>query len=78
MSPNLIIEINRKVKFVKNFIINKIKYVVLDEPFPKIQIYGKTNFQRFLLKNLDFAEPEDFIFFRSDEIPDPKILVNLV
>ena len=70
----------KKLNFDKKFLsINKIKYVVLDEPFPKnTNLWENQALQRdFLLKNLDFAEPEDFIFFSDpDEIPDPKILVN--
>ena len=58
---------------------NKIKYFVLDTPFPeKTDLWQNQAIQReFLLENLDFAEPNDFIFFSDpDEIPNPKILEN--
>ena len=69
----------------KNFIFknqfnkDKIKYVLLEKPFPK-----KTNpwqnqaIQREeLLKNLNFAKPEDYIFFSDpDEIIKPEHLIN--
>ena len=55
----------------KNFIQNteydpkKIKYFVLEKPFPKDKsIWDNQALQReFLLKSLDFADSEDYIFF---------------
>ncbi len=58
---------------------NKIKYFVLDIPFPeKTDLWQNQAIQReFLLRSLEFAEPDDLIFFSDpDEIPDPKILDN--
>jgi len=57
----------------------KIKYLILDE---KIQNHANPwknqAVQRdFILRNLDFAHSEDYIFFSDpDEIPNPKILKN--
>ena len=54
-----------------NFIIkneydkSKIKHIVLDKPFPNSSNRWRNQaIQRdFILKNLDFAGPEDYIFF---------------
>ncbi len=57
----------------------KIKYVVMEHPFPENNnIWENQAIQReFLLKKTSFADPEDFIFFSDpDEIPNPKILKN--
>tara|TARA_B100000989_G_scaffold82983_1_gene59362 strand:- start:915 stop:1724 length:810 start_codon:yes stop_codon:yes gene_type:complete len=57
----------------------KIKYLVLDKPFPnKNNIWENQATQReFLLQSLNFADPEDYIFFSDpDEIPNPEILLN--
>ena len=69
----------------KNFFQNKeydhkkIKYFVLEKPFPKnTSIWENQAIQReFLLKSLDFINSEDYIFFSDpDEIPRPEILIN--
>ena len=72
-------EKGKKFIFKKEFDPNKIKYLYFDKPFPK-----KTNrwenqaIQRdYILKNLDFADLEDYIFFSDpDEIINPEILKN--
>ncbi len=58
---------------------NKIKYILLDQPFSaNSDRWQNQAIQRdFILKNLDFASPDDFIFFSDpDEIIRPEILVN--
>ena len=58
---------------------NKIKYILLEEPFSSISDRWQNQaMQRdFILKNLNFASPNDFIFFSDpDEIIRPEILVN--
>ena len=58
---------------------NKIKYILLDKPFPNnSDRWQNQQIQRdFILKNLNFASPDDFIFFSDpDEIIRPEILVN--
>ena len=72
-------EKGKKFIFKKEYDPNKIKYLYFDKPFPK-----KTNrwenqaIQRdYILKNLNFADPEDYIFFSDpDEIINPEILKN--
>ena len=73
---------NRKSK---NFVLKsdydktKVKYFLLDKPFPKNNsIWSNQAIQReFLLSNINFANPEDYIFFSDpDEIPNPEILKN--
>ena len=68
-----------------NFYLNKeydnkkIKYFILEKPFPKnTSIWENQAIQReFLLKCLDFANSEDYIFFSDpDEIPRPELLTN--
>ena len=57
----------------------KIKYFVLEKPFPKnTSIWENQAIQReFLLKSLEFANSEDYIFFSDpDEIPRPEVLIN--
>tara|TARA_B100000900_G_scaffold405479_1_gene415135 strand:- start:849 stop:1652 length:804 start_codon:yes stop_codon:yes gene_type:complete len=70
----------KKLYFDKKFLSEKkIKYFVLDRPFPEnTNLWQNQAIQReFLLKSLNFADAGDFIFFSDpDEIPDPKILVN--
>jgi beta-1,4-mannosyl-glycoprotein beta-1,4-N-acetylglucosaminyltransferase len=64
----------------KNFE-KKIIYIILDFPFPKNVNNGwkRQAFQRnFILKKLKNIDKEDYIMFSDpDEIPNPKILVNL-
>ena len=71
---------SKKINFDKNFFSeNKIKYFVLDEPFPEnTNIWQNQAIQReYMLKKLDFVDDEDLIFFSDpDEIPDPEILLN--
>ncbi len=58
---------------------DKIKYIVLEKSFPKnTNLWENQAIQReFILENLSFAEPDDYIFFSDpDEIPDPKIFEN--
>ena len=67
-------KLNFDSKFYKS---EKIQYVVLEKPFPKnTNLWQNQAIQReFLLKNLTFAGPNDYIFFSDpDEIPNPKIL----
>ena len=57
----------------------KIKHFVLNEEFPKKNnIWENQAYQReFLLENLTFASPDDYILFSDpDEIPNPEILKN--
>ena len=57
----------------------KIKYVLLDKPFrDSSDRWGNQALQRdFILENLSFARPEDYIFFSDpDEIIRPEILTN--
>ena len=61
----------------KSYKSEKIQYVVLEKPFPKnTNLWQNQAIQReFLLKNLTFVGPNDYIFFSDpDEIPNPKIL----
>ena len=67
-------KLNFDSKFYKS---EKIQYVVLEKPFPKnTNLWQNQAIQReFLLKNLTFVGPNDYIFFSDpDEIPNPKIL----
>ena len=71
----------KKINFVKHqkYDDKKIKHLILENPFPKdTSIWENQAIQReFLLKSLNFAEPNDYIFFSDpDEIPRPKILDN--
>ena len=57
----------------------KLKYFVLEEPFPKNNNpWTNQAIQReFLLEKLTFVENEDYIFFSDpDEIPNPNLLKN--
>ena len=57
----------------------KLKYFVLEEPFPKNNNpWTNQAIQReFLLEKLTFVENEDYIFFSDpDEIPNPNLLNN--
>ena len=57
----------------------KIKYSFVDKPFPKnTNRWENQAIQREeLLKQLNFADPDDYIFFSDpDEIINPKILQN--
>ena len=69
----------------KNFIYkseydqDKVKYFLMEKPFPKNNnIWKNQALQReYLLGCLNFAGPEDYIFFSDpDEIPRPEVLKN--
>ena len=65
--------------FQNNFDKSKIKYFILEDSFPeKTNEWQKQAIQReFILKNLNFVDNEDYIFFSDpDEIPNPKNLKN--
>ena len=72
----------KKINFIKNELFNekKIKYFLLEEPFPKnTNGWENQKIQReYLLRCIDnLAQPEDYIFFSDpDEIPKPEILKN--
>ena len=58
---------------------DKIKYLIMEEPFPKYNnAWQNQALQReFIIKNLNFTKSEDYIFFSDpDEIPDPILLKN--
>jgi beta-1,4-mannosyl-glycoprotein beta-1,4-N-acetylglucosaminyltransferase len=66
-------------KFEKNYDLTKIKYILLDKPFPKNNDRWQNQaYQReYLLNSLDFVSEEDYIFFSDpDEILRPEILKN--
>ncbi len=55
----------------------KVVHIILDEPFPeKTNEWQNQAIQReYILKNLNFVDDEDFIFFSDpDEIPNPDLL----
>ena len=58
-------EKGKKFIFKKEFDPNKIKYLYLDKPFPKKNNRWENQaIQRdYILQNLDFTDPEDYIFF---------------
>ena len=71
----------KKINFIKdkNFDQDKIKYFVLEKPFPKnTNTWQNQAIQRdYLLSCTELAEQEDYIFFSDpDEIPNPKIYQN--
>ena len=71
----------KKLNFDNKFLRNdKIKYIILDKPFPSnFDIWKNQAIQReFLLNNLKyFCDKDDYIFFSDpDEIPDPDLLIN--
>ena len=71
----------KKPNFVwkNNFDRNKIKYHLIDKPFPiNTNIWENQAIQREELLNfLDFADPDDYIFFSDpDEIARPELLKN--
>ena len=71
----------KKINFIKdkNFDQDKIKYFVLEKPFPKnTNTWQNQAIQRdYLLSCTELAEQEDYIFFSDpDEIPRPEILIN--
>ena len=70
----------KNLNFDKKFLSEKkIKYFVLDQPFPRnSNLWQNQAIQReYLLHSLNFVDSDDLIFFSDpDEIPDPKILAN--
>ncbi len=57
----------------------KIKYILLEDPFPiKTNRWKNQAIQReYILRNIDFADSEDYIFFSDpDEIVRPEVLEN--
>ena len=65
--------------FKSEYDARKIKYILLDKPFPKnADRWQNQAIQRdYILQNLDFASDEDFIFFSDpDEIIKPELLNN--
>tara|TARA_B100000989_G_scaffold229240_1_gene176146 strand:+ start:1939 stop:2751 length:813 start_codon:yes stop_codon:yes gene_type:complete len=71
----------KKKNFIKKkeYDQKKIRYVVLEKPFPKnTNIWENQAIQReFLLDNLNFIDSEDYVFFSDpDEIPNPSLLTN--
>ena len=70
---------NLNFEFQKNYNKEKIKYLILDRPFPdQNDIWKNQAIQReFILENLDFADQNDYIMFSDpDEIPNPNTLIN--
>ena len=71
----------KKLNFNKKFIKEKkIKYLVYKKKFPfKNSPWQNQALQReFILKNLDYLNDEDYIFFSDpDEIPNPEKLKNI-
>ena len=70
---------NKKFIFKSEYDQDKIKYFLMEKPFPKNNnIWKNQALQReYLLACLNFAGPEDYIFFSDpDEIPKPEILKN--
>ena len=70
----------KKLNFEKKFLKHdKIKYIVLDKPFPSnINIWENQAIQReFLLNSLDaFVDQNDYVFFSDpDEIIKPEIFI---
>jgi len=71
----------KKINFNNNQKFNqkKIKHLILERPFPEnTNSWEKQAIQReFILKNLNFADAEDYIFFSDpDEIPNPDTLIS--
>ena len=57
----------------------KIKHIIMEDEFKNLDKIWENQAQQrdYILKNLDFASPDDYIFFSDpDEIPDPDILSN--
>jgi len=68
---------NKNFLWSHNYDNKKIRYFVLEEPFPQNKNPWKNQaIQReFLLSCTNFADPDDYIFFSDpDEIPNPDIL----
>ena len=73
----------KKIDFVNldYFDKKKIKHIVLTKKFPDDKnIWKNQAIQRdFILENLDFVSPDDYILFSDpDEIPEPKLLKDLI
>ena len=70
------INFDNEKKYFNN---EKIKHIILESPFPENNNgWQNQAVQReFILKNLDFTNFDDYIFFSDpDEIPNPNILIN--
>ena len=70
---------SKKFIFKSEYDQDKVKYFLMEKPFPKNNnIWKNQALQReYLLSCLNFAGPEDYIFFSDpDEIPKPEILKN--
>ena len=70
---------NKNFIFKSEYDQDKVKYFLMEKPFPKNNnIWKNQALQReYLLGCLNFADPEDYIFFSDpDEIPKPEILKN--
>tara|TARA_Y100000590_G_scaffold68711_1_gene74900 strand:+ start:5477 stop:6286 length:810 start_codon:yes stop_codon:yes gene_type:complete len=66
-------------EFKKNYNKDKIRYIILEKPFPKNNdIWKNQAIQReFILENLIFVDQDDYIMFSDpDEIPNPNTLIN--
>ena len=73
----------KKIDFVNldYFDKKKIKHIVLTKKFPDDKnIWKNQAIQRdFILENLDFVSPDDYILFSDpDEIPEPRLLKDLI
>lgn len=71
----------KKINFInkKNYDSKKIKYYILETPFPKNNnAWQNQALQRkFLLESLKNVNPDDYIFFSDpDEIPRPELLID--
>lgn len=71
----------KKINFInkKNYDSKKIKYYILETPFPKNNnAWQNQELQRkFLLESLKNVNPDDYIFFSDpDEIPRPELLID--
>ena len=70
---------NKNFIFKSEYDQDKVKYFLMEKPFPKNNnIWKNQALQReYLLGCLNFAGPEDYIFFSDpDEIPRPEVLKN--
>jgi beta-1,4-mannosyl-glycoprotein beta-1,4-N-acetylglucosaminyltransferase len=70
----------KKLNFnIEKFKSDKIKYVVYEKKLSNYEDLWKNQAKQreFILQNLDFVDPEDYVFFSDpDEIPNTSILKN--
>ena len=71
----------KKINFInkKNYDSKKIKYYILETPFPKNNNAWQNQVlqRKFLLESLKNVNPDDYIFFSDpDEIPRPELLID--